>query len=88
VPSMEALLDSDLRPKYWRHWSAPQSYNPVAMGWKFDVLASGQDAETDPEDRRLIYDTTLRGYGNQGHSYSDDLSEEALRALLEYLKKI
>ena len=58
------------------------------MGWQFDVLTSGQDAETDPENRRLTYDTTLRGYGNQGHSYSNDLGEEALRALLEYLKDI
>lgn len=88
VPSMEALLESSFRPTYWRHWSEPRSYNPAAMGWQFDALALGQDAEPDAELRRHIYDTTLRGYGNQGHNYSDKLSEEARRALLEYLKTI
>lgn len=58
------------------------------MGWRFEVLSAGQESETDPERRRQIYDTTLRGYGNQGHTYSDALSDEERSALLEYLKTL
>lgn len=88
VPSMEALLSTDLRPKYWRHRLDLREYDPEAMGWRFEVLASGQEAETDPETRRLIYDTSLRGYGNQGHAYSDMLTDEERSALIEYLKTL
>ena len=58
------------------------------MGWRFDVLPGGQDAEPDPELRRYIYDTTQRGYGNGGHTYSDAFSEADRRALIEYLKTL
>jgi mono/diheme cytochrome c family protein len=88
VPSMRALLASNSRPRYWRHKNDPREYVPDLMGWRFEELVSGQDAETDPEARRQIYDTTLRGYGNQGHTYSDKLSNEAQSALLEYLKTL
>ncbi|SDD85939.1 hypothetical protein [Ruegeria marina] len=88
VPDMKTLLSSNLRPKYWRHLREPREYDPEAMGWRFDVLSSGQEEEADPEARRLIYDTTLRGYGNQGHVYSDRLSERERSSLLEYLKTL
>ncbi len=88
VPSMEALLYSHLRPEYWQHQLDPRQYDEQAMGWRFDVLAAGQEAAVEPDKRKRIYDTTLRGYGNQGHSYSDKLSETARRALLEYLKTL
>ena len=88
VPSMAALLSSDLRPGYWRHRTDPREYDPEAMGWRHEVLEGGQGAEPDPEARRRIYDTTLRGYGNMGHTYSDTLSDNARAALLEYLKTL
>jgi len=88
VPNMEALLLSNLRPTYWRHLFDPQNYDPQTMGWRFEVLSSGQESEKDPERRRQIYDSTLRGYGNQGHTYSDRLSDEERAALLEYLKTL
>jgi len=88
VPSMEALLSSDLRPMFWRHRTAPRAYDPNAMGWAFESLAAGQSAEPDADLRRLIYDTTQRGYGNQGHTFSDALSPADKRALLEYLKTL
>ncbi|WP_170608888.1 lipocalin-like domain-containing protein [Ruegeria arenilitoris] len=88
VPNMEALLLSILRPMYWRHLFDPRNYDPQTMGWRFEVLSAGQESETDPNRRRMIYDTTLRGYGNQGHTYSDELSDKERSALLEYLKTI
>ena len=87
VPSMEALLDSRLRPQFWRH-AAPRDYDRAAMGWRFEALDAGQDAEPDPALRRRIYDTTLRGYGNAGHTFSDDLSDADRTALIEYLKTL
>jgi mono/diheme cytochrome c family protein len=88
VPSMVSLLSSDLRPRYWRHMTDPRTYDPEAMGWRFEELATGQADEPNPQAKRLIYDTTLRGYGNMGHTYSDHLSETDRAALLEYLKTL
>ena len=88
VPSMRALLDSARRPAFWRHRTAPRDYDPDAMGWAYEALEAGQDAEPDPAKRRHIYDTTRRGYGNGGHTYSDDLDEAEREALLEYLKTL
>jgi len=88
VPSMAALLDLETRPTYWRHRTAPRRYDRRAMGWAHDVLEAGHAAEPDPEARRLIYDTTLHGYGNGGHSYGAELSAADRSALLEYLKTL
>lgn len=88
VPSLAALLDSTTRPEFWRPETDPRRYDPSAVGWAFERLAAGQEAETDPDRRRAIYDTTFRGYGNGGHIYSDDLAPEDREALLEYLKTL
>jgi hypothetical protein len=39
-------------------------------------------------ERRQIYDTTLPGRGNAGHTFGDDLSEEERAAVIEYLKTL
>ncbi|MGR3804740.1 c-type cytochrome [Marinibacterium profundimaris] len=88
VPNMAALLSSSLRPTFWRHRTDPRRYDPEVMGWAHEVLDTGQEEETDPDARRLIYDTTLRGYANTGHSYSDDLDDASVQALIEYLKTL
>lgn len=88
VPNMAALLSSDLRPTYWRHRTDPRRYDPELLGWEHDALDRGQAVEPDPEARRLIFDTTLRGYGNGGHTYSDELGEDERDALIEHLKTL
>ena len=85
VPSLAALLDSRRRPAFWRH-EIPRVFDPQAVGWRHEALASGQAAEPDAGARRRIYDTTFRGYGKGGHSYADGLDEAERLALLEYLK--
>jgi hypothetical protein len=40
------------------------------------------------DERNHIYDTSLPGYGNQGHTFGDDLSESERLALIEYLKTL
>jgi mono/diheme cytochrome c family protein len=88
VPSLEALLSlPEDRPAYWRH-VLPRVYDTDAVGWSFEVLDAGQDAEPDPALRRRIYDTTRYGYGNGGHGYGSDLSNADRAALIEFLKTL
>ena len=79
VPSLAALLRPGDRPRYWRH-VLPRSYDEAAVGWRHEALEAGHAAETDPAQRRLIYDTTRPGYANTGHSYGEDLSDDEAAA--------
>jgi hypothetical protein len=86
VPTLAALLDSSQRPTYFIRSTV--DYDAAALGWSFDELDHGQADETDLERRDLIYDTTLLGYGNGGHTFGDMLSADDRAALLEYLKTL
>jgi hypothetical protein len=88
VPTLEALLDSPKRPTYWRRSISQRELDPRAVGWKHQVLSHGKAAETDPSRRKRIYDTTLPGYSNQGHTVGDELSDGQRHALIEYLKTL
>jgi hypothetical protein len=35
-----------------------------------------------------VYNTTIPGYGNYGHTYGDRLSEQERKAIIEYLKTL
>jgi mono/diheme cytochrome c family protein len=86
VPTLGALLDSSLRPTYWKRTYA--NYKLDTLGLAYTEMDHGQDDEADPEARKLIYDTTKLGYGNGGHTFGDLLTPEEREALLEYLKTI
>ena len=88
VPTIAALLDSTQRPKYWTRTHDSTQYDQSAVGWIFQTLDHGQDAEPDDAKRKLIYDTTLPGYSNDGHLYGDALAPSDRQALLEYLKTL
>jgi hypothetical protein len=88
VPTLEALLDSTKRPKYWLRSFDPRDYDSRRLGWTFDALSHGKDAENDPKRRSRIYDTTLPGYSNQGHTFGDALTPDERKAVLEYLKTL
>jgi len=87
VPNLRALLDSRLRPRYWR-LATPRDYDPEALGWHHDVLDAGKSSADEPAARARIYDTTLPGYGSGGHLYGDERTERQRRAILEYLKTL
>ena len=89
VPTLEAVLNSKIRPKYWEKLEVAthRDYDVENVGVKFKALSSGQSNAL-PLLKRYIYDTTLKGYGNQGHTYGDQLSEGERKALIEYLKTI
>ena len=80
VPTLETLLNSKLRPKYWsRDFDHPQ-YDYEKIGWKFSI-------ESGPGNSN-IYNTELPGYGNYGHYFGDALTDEERKAIIEYLKTL
>lgn len=84
VPTLAALLDSRLRPRYWRRTGA---WDATAVGLAFRESEVGH-ADLPEGQRTGVYDTTLLGYGNGGHTYGDELDDNERRALLEYLKTL
>jgi mono/diheme cytochrome c family protein len=80
VPTLEAVLNSRLRPTWWsRDFDNPQ-YDYGQMGWKYVREDSARGV--------AAYNTTLPGYGNYGHTFGDKLSESERKAVIEYLKTL
>jgi hypothetical protein len=80
VPTIEALLNSTLRPTRWqRNFSKPE-YDYQHLGWKYIETNKTINTET--------YDTNIPGYGNFGHYFGDKLTTIERTAVLEYLKTL
>lgn len=79
VPTLEALLKSSLRPEYWsRDFDNPElDYDRI--GWKYRKHEKAEKG---------VYNTNIPGYGNYGHYFSDKLTDQERKALLEYLKTL
>lgn len=90
VPSLEAVLDSSKRPKYWTrpNWDAKKDFDEVAVGWKTFAFDHDKKSEKDEGTARSMYDTTLPGYSNAGHTFGDALGEGERKAIIEYLKTL
>lgn len=88
VPTIEALLDSDKRPTYWTRSFDSRDYDTRALGWNYTALSQGKAGAAAPQERKKIYDTTLRGYSNKGHAFGDALSHNERAAVIEYLKTL
>jgi mono/diheme cytochrome c family protein len=90
VPTVYHVLNSKIRPKvYTRSFqTGKEDYDPEKLGWKIQVLERGADPSMPAHQRRQIYDSTLPGRGNGGHTFGDDLSDEERRAVIEYLKTL
>ncbi len=80
VPTVEALLNSKLRPEFWKRSFDSYDYDYDALGWNYTDLESKEDNET--------YDTTIKGYKNTGHLFGDRLSDTDRMAVIEYLKTL
>lgn len=80
VPNLETLLNSSLRPKYWKRTFEDTDYDFEKVGWNYT-----EESEASSKD---IYDTTLPGYGNQGHNFGDVLTDTERKNLIEYLKSL
>ena len=88
VPSIETLINSSTRPRYWLYPDAPTDYNQQTLGWRVTELTYGKPGAKTPEQRKRIYDTTQVGYSNAGHVYGDHLNSTEREALIEYLKTL
>ncbi len=80
VPNLETLLNSHKRPKYWQRSFTNPSYNYETPGWNYE--------EKDAPGGSEVYNTTLNGFGNHGHTFGDRLSKKERRAVIEYLKTL
>jgi mono/diheme cytochrome c family protein len=80
VPTLQQLLDSKLRPAFWRRDFVKPEYDYDAVGWKVTPAAGPEKGK--------VYNTTLPGYGNGGHTFGDKLSERDRTAVIEYLKTL
>lgn len=80
VPTLEAMLNSKSRPRYWsRDFDKPE-IDTEKGGWKYTVH--------DKPGGTNIYNTDLPGYGNYGHYFGDKLTAEERKAVIEYLKTL
>jgi cytochrome c5 len=80
VPTLEAMLNSKMRPKFWQRSFSKPSYNYEVPGWNYEVKEKADNNE--------VYNTTLKGYGNYGHEFGDKLSDSERKAVIEYLKTL
>lgn len=80
VPTLEAVLNSKLRPRYWKRNFDTQEYNYKNPGWEYKNLRK-------PGGRKA-YNTDIPGYGNYGHYFGDHLNNEERKAVIEFLKTI
>ncbi len=80
VPTLDAVLSSALRPRYWQRDFNDPKYDYEKTGWVFTT-------ETAPAGN-TVYNTDLPGYGNYGHYFGDKLSDKERKALIEYLKTL
>ena len=80
IPTIEAVLNSSVRPTYWsRDFIKPQ-YDYENPGWKFSVHEQPIN--------KSVYNTTLPGYENRGHYFGDKFTNAERRAVIEYLKTL
>jgi Cytochrome c len=80
VPDIESLLNSKSRPLFWsRNFSKPE-YDYNTLGWKYK--------HEENKGGKSVYNTTLPGYGNYGHTFGDKLKDPERKAIIEYLKTL
>ena len=89
VPTLEALLNSKARPTgFTRSFKTGEAdYDREKGGWKVTEVPA-TDAKASGYEKRKVYDTSLPGRSNKGHTYGDELTAEERRAIIEYLKTL
>ena len=54
VPDLRALLDSPLRPEFWRHHLHPRACDPTVLGWEYERLQHGKSAVAEPDAKARV----------------------------------
>src|SRR5213075_1927755 len=88
VPTLRALLDSSLRAKFFSRSYDTSDYDRDAVGWRVTPQPTGQSSPPSGVHASYIYDTTVLGYGNGGHTFGDALTPDERDAVIEYLKTL
>jgi mono/diheme cytochrome c family protein len=90
VPTVYHVLNSKARPKIFTrtYRTGVEDFDTVKLGWKITELDKPADASMPAIERRKIYDTTLPGRSNAGHTFGDKLTEPERMAVIEYLKTL
>lgn len=88
VPTLAALMDSASRSRYWRFAAEEPEYDLQGLGWDFTEVPYGKEGAMSWDERNRIYDTSVHGYSNAGHTFGDELTPDERAALLEYLKTL
>ena len=80
IPTLEELLNSSQRPTYFKRILDTNLYDFEKVGIKYDIANSGEGTD--------VYDTTIPGYQNIGHTFGDGFTDEERSNLIEYLKTL
>ena len=62
--------------------------NLLYSGFNWSALVVLPDLVPGGADKRFVYDTRKLGNGNGGHDFSDVLTEQERKAVIEYLKTL
>lgn len=68
--------------------SLTQVMERIVAGLGWTGVVSFQDPAPDAVDKRLVYDTRILGNGNAGHEFTDVLTPQERKAIIEYLKTL
>ena len=80
VPDIDCVLNSTKRPTFWKRNFAEPEYDYAKLGWKYSLEENGSG--------KNVYNTTIPGYGNDGHRFGDKLTDSQRKAIIEYLKTL
>lgn len=80
IPTIYDVLNSTTRPKYWERFKDSEKYDWQKIGWEYKSKSLDTGKKT--------YNTTLPGYGNEGHYFGDKLTETQRMQIIEYLKTL
>ena len=81
------MLNPDERPAVWLR--TEDGYDQQRLGLEVKEFDTLPDSAKTLQERRLYYQTRLRGLSNEGHRFPrKGLSEDETRSLLEYLKTL
>ena len=88
VPTVELVLNSKARPKYWKRVDLDDTnFDEESLGFPWEEVTYPQAEALDAE-KPFIYDTTYWSQGNGGHTFGDHLTTDERRSVIEYLKTL
>ncbi len=85
VPTIYHVLHPAERPNVWQ--ADLTQYDFEKLGLKFNTTTQRSSLAT-AEARRTVYDVSLPGKKNGGHTFAEELSETEKDEVLEYLKTL